>query len=115
MAVPDKVVFTIKHREPSFRLERTLVFGDRSDTFELDLTVGADGEPFTRGDATLRPSLRWDGDRLVFLTRILRGEEEATNLVRYGLEEDGTILVADESFRSTTQSYDNRWLFERER
>ncbi len=108
---PDAVMFAIEHREPGFRLERTLTFGGRSDTFAIDLTVGADGAPVTRGEATLYPSLRWDGDQLVFFARIVHGGEEATNLVRYRLEEDGTILVAEESFRSSGQSYDNRWVF----
>ena len=38
---------------------------------------------------------------------------ESTNEVRYHLNEDGTILVADESFRGPEQRYDNRWVFAR--
>ena len=36
------------------------------------------------------PSLLWDGDQLVFRTRIPTESEEASNLVRYGLEGNGT-------------------------
>jgi hypothetical protein len=114
IAAPGAVLFTIAHRDPAFHLERTLTFGDRSDSFAIDLTAGADPAPFTRGDATLHPSLAWDGDDLVFLTRIVRGGEEATNLVRYRLEAGGTRLVADESFRGPAQRYDNRWVFRKQ-
>jgi hypothetical protein len=113
IARPDAAAFTIEHREPSFRLERTLTFGERSDTFAIELTVGTDRGPIPRGEAMLYPSLRWDGDDLVFFTRIVHDGEEATNLVRYRLEEDGTVLIAEESFRSSAQSYDNRWVFTR--
>ncbi|MGQ0702251.1 MAG: hypothetical protein ACT4PM_03860 [Gemmatimonadales bacterium] len=40
IGMPDSVVFTIEHREPSFRFERTLTFGARSDTFAIVLTDG---------------------------------------------------------------------------
>jgi len=109
---PDVVLLVIEHDEPRFRLERTLAFGERTDTFAIDLRVGADQPPIARGTATLYPSLEWDGDQLVFRTRIVRpGEDEATNEVRYRLGQDGTALVADEHFASTTQHYDNRWVF----
>ena len=120
IAIPSALDFTIEHREPFFRLERTLRFGDRTDTFSIDLTVGAEPVPVPRGDATIYPGLQWDvgvggGDQLVFRTRIVRGGEEAINLVRYRLEPGGNTLVADESFRSSSQNYDNRWVLTRER
>ncbi|HEX4953360.1 MAG TPA: hypothetical protein VF017_08205 [Thermoanaerobaculia bacterium] len=111
IAIPDAVVFAIEHREPSFHLERTLTFGGLSNTFALDLTVGTEREPLIRGDATLYPSLRWEGDQLVFRTRIVQGDDESTNVVRYALEEEGTVLVAEESFRGPKQNYSNRWVF----
>ena len=116
IANPDSVVFTIEHDEPSFRLERTLTFGDRRDTFEIELTIGnaAGSDPVRRGDAILYPSMRWDGDQVVFLTTIARDGDESTNVVRYGLRAGGTILVAEESFRGPELSYDNRWGFKRE-
>jgi hypothetical protein len=102
----------IDHDERLFRLERTLVFGDRTDTYAIDLRVGAGQPPITRGAATLYPSLEWDGDQLVFRTRIVQPEgEEATNVVRYHLAEDGAVLVAEERFVSATQRYANRWVF----
>ncbi|HLG06006.1 MAG TPA: hypothetical protein VI383_07645, partial [Gemmatimonadales bacterium] len=57
IAIPSALDFTIEHREPFFRLERTLRFGDRTDTFSIDLTVGAEPVPVPRGDATIYPGL----------------------------------------------------------
>lgn len=108
---PEAVVFAIDHREPFFHLERTLTFAGQTDRFAIDLTVGADPAPLSRGDATLYPSLRWEENQLVFLTRIVRGGEESTNWVRYHLEEAGSVLVAEERFRSRERNYDNRWVF----
>jgi hypothetical protein len=113
IGVPDSVVLTIEHEDPLFRLERTLVFGDRSDTFGIELTVGSDHPPFSRGDATIRPLLRWDGDELVFMSNIVRPGEEATNIVRHQLEDFGRVLVAEERYQSPKQNYDNRWVFKR--
>jgi len=115
IATPDAVVFEIRHSEPSFRFERILTFGDRTDKFELELMVGTTSSPFSRGDATLHPSLKWKENKLEFMTRIEQGEEESTNLVVYGLEEDGELLVAEESFRGPRLSYKNRWVFRKER
>ena len=56
--------------------------------------------------------LDWDGDDLMFVTRIVRGTDEATNSVRYRLEEDGAVLVGEESFRSAAHAYDNRWVIQ---
>lgn len=108
---PDVVLLVIDHDEPLFRLERTLTFGDRTDTFAIELRIGADQPPLARDGATLYPSLAWDGDQLVFRTRIARPEGEATNVVRYHLAENGIVLVAEEHFESATQRYDNRWVF----
>jgi hypothetical protein len=37
-------------------------------------------------------------------------DDEATNVVRYSLENGGETLVAHESFLSSKQSYDNVWV-----
>lgn len=111
---PDAVSFTIEHHEPSFRLERLLRFGDRSDTFTIELVIGNEHEPIVRGDAMLYPSMEWDAEQLVLRTTIRRQGELATNLLRYHLEDDGAVLVAEESYRSSSQSYDNRWVFRKD-
>lgn len=111
---PDAVVFVIDHREPTFRLSRALTISGRTDTFAIDLTIGADNPPFARGETTLYPAIHWDGDDLVFPTRIVHGSDEASNHVRYHLEGDGSVLVATERLRGAGLNYDNRWVFTRE-
>jgi len=111
---PEAVEFAIEHREPLFRLSRTLTMAGRADTFAIDLVIGGDNAPVAHGEATLYPEIHWDGDDLVFPTRIVRGNEEATNHVRYHLEGDGSVLVATERLRSPGLNYDNRWVLTRE-
>ncbi len=63
----------------------------------------------------LRLETRWSGDGGGHLISNAGAEgEEATNLVRYRLEEGGAVLGAEEVFRGPEQSYDNRWVFTRE-
>ena len=85
-----------------------LKFGDRSDTFEIDLTVGSDRAPIARGDAMLYPTLKWKRNQRVFFTRIVRGNDESTNLVHFSLEQGNAVLIAEERFRGANQNYDYR-------
>ena len=110
---PVAVVAVIEHRDSLFRMERSMQLEDRTDEFAIELTIGGKNAPLSRADATLHPAIDWDGDDLVFVTRIVRGTGEATNSVRYRLEEDGAVLVGEESFRSADHSYDNRWVMRR--
>jgi hypothetical protein len=112
---PTSATFTIDHRGSVFRIARTLAFDELSDTFAIDLMIGTETPPFIRGDAVLHPTIQWDGDDLVFFTRIVQPSGESTNSVRYHLEEHGTRLVADERFRGPQLDYDNRWVFLKER
>jgi hypothetical protein len=113
IALPDAVELTIEQEDPRFRLERMLVFGDRRDQFAIGLEIGAEARPVTRHGATLHPSLQWDGETLVFRTLIDAGDGQATNVVRYSLQEGGGQLVADEEFTGPGQYYVNRWVFRR--
>jgi hypothetical protein len=57
--------------------------------------------------------LYWEGDTLVFDSKLTREGEQATNLVRYTLEDDGQTFVAEEHFRGEQQNYSNTWIFEK--
>ena len=109
--IPETIEVLIEHNGSQFRLERTFVFAGHSDTFTIELELDTDNPPISRGASTLYPSLHWDGNRLVFLTRIESEGREAENLVRCHLESNGAILVAVESFRGPSREYDNRWVF----
>lgn len=113
IAAPDSTIFTIDHREPRLHLARTHVAGQSRDTFEMDLATDGSETQLTKDDLQLRSRAHWDGDTLVFETVLMRGGEEATNIVRYTLDSSDQSFVAEERFRSRKLSYDNRWVMDR--
>ena len=112
--VPQSVEFTIEHREPHFRLERSLLQDGSHHTITLDLEIGTDNEPFVRDEALVFPSLEWDADDLIFSATIVGPEGRSTNEVRYHLDEDGTLLLADERFSGAAMRYENHWVFRKD-
>ena len=110
---PDATRFLILHREPRFRLTRTHVVGDRSDTLVLEFTTDGRETTFHRDGSRIRCRASWEGDALVFDSVILRGGGEASNVVRYTLTADRGAFVAAERYRSPSLNYDNRWVLER--
>lgn len=111
---PDSSIFVVEHREPVFRIRRTHVFGQKSDTFSLDLTTDGKEVTVDRGEAQIRARVYWEDDILVFDTRIVKQGEEATNRVRYKLAETLNSFTAEEHFRSKSLSYDNVWVMDKE-
>jgi hypothetical protein len=110
---PDATVFVVDHREPALRISRTHFAGDSRDTFSLDLTTDGREVSVDRTDVRIRCRAYWDGDTLVFDTRLARAGDEATNVVRYVLASDRGILVAEERFRSASLNYDNLWMLDK--
>ena len=110
---PEETLLVLEHREPWLRITRTHVAGGRQDTFSIELTTDGREALASHGELQLAARAYWDGDTLVFDTRIRRAGEEATNVVRYALAPDGASFLADESLRSASLSYDNRWVFDR--
>ena len=111
---PDSTIFVVKHRESVFRLTRTHVVGDKSDTFTLDLTTDGKEVDVVQGDLHIRARASWEGETLVFDSRVIRGEEEGNNIVRYKLADTLDSFVAEEQFRSKSLNYDNLWVLERQ-
>ena len=109
---PEFSIFVIEHHEPHFHLERTHVFGGKSDTFLVELTT--DGKPvaLNHGGMEIQSKMYWKGDLLVFDSRFIHDGEEATNLVRYRLEDGGRTFIAEEQLRSTQHKHDNLWVFD---
>jgi len=62
------------------------------------------------GGITTRSRLIWDGDALVLGERLTAKWGEATNRVRYHLEDGGRTLIAEERFRGSRVAYDNLWV-----
>jgi hypothetical protein len=112
---PDSAVFTIDHKEPLFKLSRTLVTKGQADTWGIDLTT--DGKEVTQKNPgeTTTGHLTWDGRELVFDSTIVLGTRKASNIVRYSLSADGSVLTAVEKFRGPVVKYDNIWVFDRKK
>ena len=112
---PDSTLFVVEHSEPNFHLTRTHVAKGKSDTFSIHLTT--DGKEVVRkeGDRTDYSLAYWEGNVLVFATRIVMGDKEATNLVRYAMAGDGQSFTAMERFRGPKLSYDNVWVLEKQK
>lgn len=111
---PTASVFRIDHKEPGFDLSRTHTYGEKSDTWGIRLTT--DGKEVIQEEEGRKTLVRltWEGNELVFDSRIVLKDREATNVVRYSLSEDGKILTATERFRGPVVKYDNLWVFDKE-
>jgi hypothetical protein len=110
---PDATEFVIEHREPALRISRTHIVGEQRDTFSLDLTTDGQEVWVDHGDLRICCRAYWDGDMLVFDSKLIRAGEEATNFVRYALTDGGKTFRAEERFRSGSLNYDNLWILDR--
>ena len=110
---PDATEFVIEHQEPALHISRTHIVGGQRDTFSLALTTDGQEVAVAQDDLQLRCCAYWEGDTLVFDTKVIRADVEGTNLVRYTLLDDGATFQAEERFRSSVLNYDNLWLLDR--
>ncbi len=113
--LPDATEFVIDHREPVFRLSRTLVVRGVSNTLELTLTTDGKETEGEQGELHFRSRLFWDRETLVFESRVERNAETGLNVVRYRLNAAGDSLVAEERLRSKGLNYDNTWVLDKQR
>jgi hypothetical protein len=111
---PSASTFVVDHKEPRFHLTRTHVYDGKPDTWSIDLTTDGKEVIQQEGDQTLHVRLYWEGNQLIFDSKIILKDREATNIVRYQLSEDGKTFTATESFRGPRLTYDNVWVFDRQ-
>ncbi len=111
---PTSSMFEIDHREPKFRLTRTHVYGDKSDTITMDLSTDGAEYPQAFGALRARTRLYWEGSTLVLDMKVRIKDDEGTNVARYSLENAGQTFVAAERWRSSKHSHDNTWVFDRQ-
>jgi len=112
--MPDSTVFTIEHREPRFHLERTHVVGETRDVFSIDLTTDGRVVEATHRGIRIEARAFWDGDVLVFDSRLTLGEERGINTVRYALDAGGLSFVAQERVEFQSHTHSNTWVFDRQ-
>lgn len=112
--VPTASVFRVNHREPDFDLSRTHTYEEKSDTWSIHLTT--DGKEVTQEEGGQKVLVRlfWEGNELVFDSKIVFKDREVTNVVRYALSQDGRVFTATERFRGPVVKYDNIWVFDKE-
>ena len=68
----------------------------------------------THAGFEIHASLRWEGETLLFDSTLEREGEQATNIVRYQLSDDGQMFIAEERFRGREHSYENTWVFDKQ-
>jgi hypothetical protein len=111
---PSSSTFMVDHKEPKFHLTRTHVYDGKPDTWSIDLTTDGKEVVQQEADRTLHARLYWEGNELVFDSKIVLKDREATNVVKYQLSLDGKTFTASESFRGPRLKYDNIWVFDKE-
>jgi hypothetical protein len=113
-ATIEKGTVHIEHEDPVFRFQRTFTFEGKDSSFGYELTTDGKEVVSDEGDSKLYSRLYWEGDALVFFTRIVAPAGEATNVVHYRLTGGGLELRAEEQFRGPKVSYDNVWVLDKE-
>lgn len=110
----ERATFTIEHKEPYFKLSRLFIIEGHENALSWALTTDGKEEVTEEDGRTVHSRLYWDGDALVFDVRyVLKDGREATNVVRYTLQDGGKMFVAEEKFRGPVRKYDNLWVADR--
>ena len=109
----EKGIIKIDHEEPDFRLSRVFTMDGKNDSLTLELTTDGKEKISQEGNQKHISRLFWEGDTLVFITRIIAPQGEATNIVRYRLKDSGRTLEAEEQFRGPRLKYDNLWVLDK--
>ncbi len=109
----DRGSMEIEREGTAFKFKRVFVIGLEKDIFSYELT--ADGKETTtkEGKRRIVSKSYWDGDALVYDTKIDAPGGDATNVVHYRLIEGGQVLEAEEHFRGPKHQHDNVWIFDR--
>jgi len=110
---PASSLFVIEHREPTFRLTRTNVYGSEPNTISFEGTTDGAESEHDFGEVHARMRLYWDGDTLVADMHVRTKDDAGTNIVRYSLEDEGRMFRVVEQARSPKYRHDNLWIFDR--
>ena len=111
--VAQSGILRIEHHEPKFTAHQTIVLDGKP--FESNFELLSDGREVVteaRG-RRIGSTLRWDGETLVFTSRIDGPNLQMTVSFRYELQDGGQRLRAAEQVRGTDHDQDNVWMFER--
>ena len=108
---PETSIFNITYCEQAFSLDRTHIVGGLPDRFTIELKLnGTEADINLRG-VNITAKMYWEQDTLVCDMLLKQGKEEAVNIVKYSLLDEGETLVADEYFESCEYKQHNKWVF----
>lgn len=110
---PESSVFKISHSGQTFCLDRTHVINGINDEFIIELVIDSVTTRKNLSGVDILAKMYWDGETLVFDSLFQQGDEEATNIVKYAITEEGHTLVAEEDFISREHKHHNIWVFEK--
>jgi hypothetical protein len=113
MTPPTKSVFVIEHRDPQFKVTRTHIFGERSNTVSFEFTTDGKEHYWKEGEWESWTRMTWLGEELVLDMKIAFGGDEGTNVVHYRLADERKTLVAAEWYHMPKEQHHNLWVFDR--
>ena len=110
---PDSTIFVVSHRDPIVRIFRTHARAGRLDTVTTTLHTDSSQVDWELRGAKVTSRSWWEGNELVFWSALSRGEQRASQVVRYSLSADGTTFTAVEDVDAGPASHLNRWVFDK--
>lgn len=116
MEAPEKTVFVIDHREPSFKLTRTHHWKGETkpDTWTFEITTDGKEKYGKEKDLEYWTRVYWLDDELVLDMKLKSGEKKGTNVVHYRLTDGGKTFIAAEWFHLSGHNHHNLWVFDRQ-
>lgn len=112
---PDSTIFVIRHQEPTVRLFRTHARTGTVDTATVTLNTDSSEVRWELRGAQVTSRSWWAGRELVFWSAFVRGDQRASQVVRYSLSGDLMTFTAIETVEAGATSHVNRWVFDRRR
>jgi hypothetical protein len=108
---PTSSTFYITHKEPVFRLERTHVYNEKSNTRSIELITG--GPEVVRKEDNFHARLFWKQNALVLDSYWIEDGTKTTNIVTYTISNDRLVFTADEQVAGPKVKHHNVWIFDR--
>ena len=112
---PDSTIFVIRHQEPAVRIFRTHARAGAIDTATVSLRTDSSEVLWELRGARVTSRSWWEGNELVFWSALTRGDQRASQVVRYSLSGDRRTFTAIETVDAGAASHVNRWVFDRRR
>lgn len=110
---PESSIFHISHSEQVFSLDRIHIVDGVPDHFKIDQKTDGSTTKMKLKGIDIIAKIYWDGEALVSDMIFQQGNEEAVNIVKYSIADNGQTLVADENFSSSEHKHHNRWVFDK--